>query len=215
MVAPETEEDGLHKNTLLQLPLGPAYALIGHKAQGLTMFMTYISFLKFWGYGLPYTIATRTPFLDNIHFVGVPPQDIYQSLLKVDSTGMNKIQRKRAEIAEMLQDPSALRDEMQRRIRQGQFKVTNPGDELTILTNLRQYYETWMRRLSVPDGLTKMTQVSTAFKLVRRKLVTQEWGAAVVPFDIQTQSEEPRWPTLQQVLYNFLLCKYVTEQYQK
>ena len=104
---------------------------------------------------------------------------------------------------------------MQRRIQQGQFKVKNPEDECTILANLRQYYETWMRRLSVPDGLTKMTQVSTAFKLVRRKFVTQEWAAAVVPFDIQTQSEEPRWPTLQQVLYNFLLCKYVSEQYQK
>ena len=50
-VAPETEEDGLHKNTLLQLPLGPAYALTGHKAKGLTMFMTYVSFLKFWGQG--------------------------------------------------------------------------------------------------------------------------------------------------------------------
>ena len=69
------------------------------------MFMTYISFLKFWGYGLPYTIATRTPFLDNIHFVGVPPRDIYLSLLKVDENGMNKIQRKRAELVEMLQNP--------------------------------------------------------------------------------------------------------------
>ena len=44
----------------------------------------------------------------------------------------------------MLQSPAALRNEMQRRIRQGEFKLTNPDDELTILTNMRQYYENWM-----------------------------------------------------------------------
>ena len=48
-----------------------AYALTGHKAQGLNMKVTYIVFDGIFWFGLPYTLITRTPFVDNIYYVGV------------------------------------------------------------------------------------------------------------------------------------------------
>ena len=206
-VAPETEEDGLHRNSLLQFPLGPAYGLTGHKAQGLTMFMTYISFLKFWGYGLPYTLATRTPFLHNIHFVGVPPRDIYHSLFERDQHGLNKIERKRVEIQAILKDDVALKNEVCLRIQKGEFVIPDGTDENVVLDKVREYYEQWLRRLSVCDGLETMTQVSTAFKLHQGRLRCQDWINAVLPFDSQSKTEAERWPTLKQVFIYIYIYK--------
>ena len=199
-LTPESEEDGLHKNSLFQFPMGPAYALTGHKAQGLTMFMTYISFLRFWGYGLPYTLATRTPFVHNIHFVGVPPRDIYESLLERGADGLNKIERKKQEIDKLLHDDAALHAEVHRRIQQGEFKNTDNAAAEIIFKKVVDYYHAWSARLDMLDGLQNMTEVSTAFKVNRSELQRGNWKHSVLPYSSQTKSEEERWPTLKQVL---------------
>ena len=43
-----------------------AYALTAHKAQGLTMDTVYLCVIRLFGFGLPYTMCTRSPWLDNI-----------------------------------------------------------------------------------------------------------------------------------------------------
>ena len=199
VLVPESEEDGMHRNSLLQFPAGPAYALTGHKAQGLTMFMTYISFLRFWGYGLPYTLATRTPFVHNIHFVGVPPRDIYESLLERGADGMNKIERKKHEIDKLLLDESALQEEVCRRIQQGEFKNVDKAAEIIIYKKIVDYYKAWSARLDTLDGLDNMTQVSTSFKLNRSELRRGNWKNTVTPYNSQFKTADERWPTLKQV----------------
>ena len=47
-------------------------------------------------------------------------------------------------------------------------------DEKMIVERIRKYYEEWMHRLSVHDGIETMTQVSTAFKLHYGKLRCQD-----------------------------------------
>ena len=55
----------------LQVQLTLAYALTAHKAQGLTMNVTYIALNMVFGFGLPYTLITRTPYEENMLFIGV------------------------------------------------------------------------------------------------------------------------------------------------
>ena len=58
-VAPRAEEGKskyTHHKKYTQVPLTPAYALTAHKAQGLNIPKTYLSWAKMFGFGAPYTI---------------------------------------------------------------------------------------------------------------------------------------------------------------
>ena len=73
----------------------PAYALTYHKAQGIAAPLVYIGLEDVFGFGMSYTVLTRTKFADNMLLVGVPPQDILQALIAKDSTGVDMITRKK------------------------------------------------------------------------------------------------------------------------
>ena len=60
-----TEQSSATWKEWKNIPLAPAYALTGHKGQGLTMNTTFLGFSSIFGYGLPYTLVTRTPFVVN------------------------------------------------------------------------------------------------------------------------------------------------------
>ena len=102
-----------------------------------------------------------------------------------------------------------MESEVQRRIQKGEFLTSDDVDEEILLDRVRKYYEQWMHRLSVRDGIETMTQVSTAFKLHHGKLRCQDWINAVLPFDSQSKTPEERWPTLKQVFRYMLTYIYI------
>ena len=61
----------------MQTQLALAYAMTVHKSQGLTMPKIYPSLQGIFGFGMPYTLMTRTRLAEDMIFVGVPPSDIY------------------------------------------------------------------------------------------------------------------------------------------
>ena len=97
------------------MPLMPAYALTAHKAQGLNIPMTYLSWTKMFGFGVPYTMLTRTPFEDIIYFVGVPPEDIFRKLDAEDEHGQTPISREHIRLAALISDPMEISAELKRR----------------------------------------------------------------------------------------------------
>ena len=69
-VGARPDEGTMRRAAWRQVQLMLAYALSVHKAQGLTMDVTYLSLTMVFGFGLPYTACTRTPFSRNMLFVG-------------------------------------------------------------------------------------------------------------------------------------------------
>ena len=79
------------------------------------MWLTYIGLLRSFGYGLPYTMATRTPHRQNILFVGVPPKDVFERLVRKDpNSNLTLIDQKRKELESELEDPDKIRSRAQR-----------------------------------------------------------------------------------------------------
>ena len=60
-----------------QAQLALAYAMTVHKSQGLTIPKIYPSLIGIFGFGMPYTLMTRTRLEEDMIFVGVPPSDVY------------------------------------------------------------------------------------------------------------------------------------------
>ena len=81
-----------------QVSLAIAAAMTCHKVQGLTIPYIYFCLYKIFGFGVPYTALTRTPFKKDIAIVGVPPRDIYKALFEKDEHGRDRIERKKIEI---------------------------------------------------------------------------------------------------------------------
>ena len=110
------------------------------------------------GFGLPYTLATRTPFKENIHFVGVPPQDIFAAILRKGPDGLNAVERKQREVRWIASSPDALEKILQDKISSGELdhKQQTRSD---MLTSLQQEYLQWASRLVVPLGIQAMCQV--------------------------------------------------------
>jgi hypothetical protein len=125
-----------------QVQLMPAYALTGHKAQGLTMYLSYIALRGVFGFGLPYTMFTRTPFRYNIWCIGVPPRDIFDMLLKY-TDGKCEIDRLREKLETLCQDEQKLDQEVEDRIAAGELDM----DELA-----RAYlYKEWKYKTAPED----------------------------------------------------------------
>ena len=82
-----TETSSTTRGELRQVPLTLAYCLTIHKCQGITIPVSYPSLNDIFGFGMPYTLLTRTLFSDNMLFIGVPPKDILEKLLQRDSQG--------------------------------------------------------------------------------------------------------------------------------
>ena len=112
-----------------QVQAALAYALTGHKSQGLTMDTVYIGWFKIFGFGLPYTMCTRTPWEENLYFVGVPPYDILDRIL-TKTNGKNLVQQKRSELETLLQDSARLELELQRRIDIGMIDLSKIAESL-------------------------------------------------------------------------------------
>ena len=163
-------------NCQFQVPVVPAYALTGHRAQGLKMLVTYMSLVRFLGYGLPYTLCTRSPFRISIYVVGVPPRVIFVALLTPDAHGMTVIDVKRVDIEELLASGGLHDDED------------------------RAYYAEWLTRLDIAQGLRSMVDVSSSFKLNGQDWRKQQWFTCVEPFARKDKHIDDIWPCLLQVI---------------
>ena len=164
-----------------------SYALTIHKCQGLTMPVTYPALVNVFGFGMAYTIATRTPYAWNMLFIGVPPQDVLSKILHKGPDQLCLIERKKKELLFLLSNENALRNELHRRVQAGEFDLQTIGEELIrrnvelsdetdnemmqqlafddLLSKLRIWLADWAERLDVEEGLRVMVKVSEGFKL--------------------------------------------------
>ena len=142
--------DGYKETHFQQVSLAIAAAMTCHKVQGLTIPSIFICLYKVFGFGIPYTALTRTPFKRNIAIVGVPPRDIYEALFVEDEHGRDMLERKRDEIDQLLREATDLDETKQR------------------------YYTSWRDRCNKETAVDAMLKVCARFKKVqgRRRLLT-------------------------------------------
>jgi len=138
---------------------------------------------------LPYTMCTRSPWHDNIYFVGVPPVDVLAAILRPDASGRNRVDRLRVALETLLGDAVALENQMQRRVDSGEFDLKAIAETLSpdasttdsppagtwncesrldrarehLITCLRRMYTGWVQRLNVAQGLATMCAVNEGF----------------------------------------------------
>ena len=139
-----------------QVSLAIAAAMTCHKVQGLTIPYIYFCLYKIFGFGVPYTALTRTPFKKDIAIVGVPPRDIYKALFEKDEHGRDRIERKKIEIDRILSESTDLSEAEQ------------------------QYYKKWRDRCNREEAINAMLKVCARFKKVKGHLETyanaeKEW----------------------------------------
>ncbi len=115
-----------------QVQLALAYAMTVHKAQGLTMYLTYPALTMVFGFGLPYSMCTRTPRRNNMWFVGVPPFDVYQRLVARDASGSTLIDRKRHEIDALLSNPAALQQLVESKVDSGEINLEDVAVSMSV-----------------------------------------------------------------------------------
>ena len=66
-----------HEATMVQLPLGPAYALVLHKVQSLTMLGLVLGCLEgIFAHGQVYVLISRVTAPRNLCLIGPPPEDL-------------------------------------------------------------------------------------------------------------------------------------------
>ena len=179
-----------------QVQLIPAYALTAHKGQGLTLSMTFLGLDDIFGFGLAYTMYTRSRFAENMYNVGVPPRDILEALLRRDSDGQNAIDRKRLEVLKMINDTNAFDAVVDARIQSGEFSLKTIAMELgienePILANARaklrevllEDYKDCAERLTTTKGLEAMCKVN-------------QWGYSFKEKGIYVWKNNTWWKTL-------------------
>ncbi len=174
-----------------QVQLTLAYALTGHKAQGLTLPVSYIGLVNIFGFGLPYTLFTRTPFENSIYLVGVPPRDVLFCLLKKDVHGLSAVDSKRIEVESILLNEHSLHSIVDSRLESGQYpqkgERKNSPEYEALVAKVRQEYSSWRNRLNVRQGLKSMTAVSEGFRALEDGV--EPW-----------KNREHMWRNLQDVL---------------
>ena len=106
-----------------QVQLVLAYALTIHKSQGVTLPVSYPALQGTFGFGMLYTLLTRTFFSINMLFVGAPPKDIYEAVVA-------RLSDRRRVIRELLDDESALEESLRARVRAGEFDLFALGKRL-------------------------------------------------------------------------------------
>lgn len=109
-------------------------ALTAHKGQGLTLSMTFLGLDDIFGFGLAYTMYTRSRYAENMCNVGVPPNDILEALLRRDSNGQDAIDRKRVQVQTLLKDKNAFDAMMDARIESGEFCLKTIATDLALAT---------------------------------------------------------------------------------
>ena len=128
---------------------------------GLTTYVTYLALIRIFGYGLPYTMCTRTPFRNNMLFVGVPPRDIFERLVS-RVNGKTAVDRKREALERVLSDENLLDHELQQRIDASEFDLGALQKEWGLPANacrerlratLRNWLGNWRNRMQVRSGI--------------------------------------------------------------
>ena len=173
--------------------------------------VSFPSLSQIFGFGMPYTLLTRTPFSDCMLFIGVPPKDIFEDILSYDPQKLNYLDRKRAEICGILTGPTALSRIVNEKAASGEFDLQSIGETLLaadadvtqyskeslealahthMCERLRTWYTDWRDRLHVERGFKSMVRVSHGFS---------EESGSVKPWKIV-----PPGPHLRK------LCKVVT-----
>ena len=183
-IGPITETSGPTRNELRQIPMTLSYGLTIHKCQGITLPVSYPSLSGIFGFGMPYTLLTRTPFSDCMLFVGVPPKDVLDLLLQRDNQGRTCLDRKRLELIQELKNPYSVEQEVTERLQKGEFDLHSIGSSLLadlpeskrsgtsvnllayehLCSRLRLWKNNWINRLTAEHGLQAMVKVSDGFK---------------------------------------------------
>ena len=181
-----------------------------HKVQGLTIPQIYFCLHKIFGFGIPYTAFTRTPFKANIAIVGVPPRDIFEAIFFKDETGSSMLTRKQREIEDIIRNldthidkdiaagnvdlkqvEKELLQKMTYEEREDHKQTTKQSQGTAIRQHLRrerlEYLQEWKERLCENTAIKGMLQVCTRFKKVSDSITT--W-----------KGSEQEWKTLAQIL---------------
>ena len=106
----DSTSNGYGEQHFQQVSLAIAAAMTCHKVQGLTIPQIYFCLHQIWGFGIPYTAFTRTPFKADIALVGVPPRDIFSAIFASSPDEPSLIMRKRREIEATLLDVATVVD---------------------------------------------------------------------------------------------------------
>ena len=200
-ISAKNEEGSAKRVAWRQVQLMPSYALTVHKCQGLTEYKAYPALTMTFGFGLPYTMCTRTPWQHNMWFVGVPPRDIFLAMFSVGADGCTLVSRKREEVEAFLQDPVSIPSLVQARIRSGEYILQEmscaPDQSIpTLESAVRKEMQDWHQRLDEKSALRAMCEITYGFKVQKPALADGSWVAAVTTH----ASASARWPCLQQVL---------------
>ena len=199
--------DGFREDSFVQVSLALAAAMTSHKVQGLTVPKVYFCLHKIFGFGIPYTAFTRTPFAVNISVVGVPPRDIYQLLMRRSADGRNLIDVKTAEVAAVIQNDSRIDAIVDERIASGEFsleKISKRLDKDTarepqdasdgvhqglpsrhdlarnhVKAIIKIYYIDWHKRLTAKNAVQAMLAVCARFKKNSAGDGIEPWANAV------------------------------------
>ena len=154
-----------------QVQLVLAYALTIHKSQGVTLPSSYPSLHGTFGFGMPYTIATRTPSTSNMFFVGVPPSDVLESILKKNHQGKTLLDAERERLAALLRNDEGLDKLIADKLRTGELRAEAAEDSQedhrrhALREKLRADLQGWHDRLDADAGLKAMVRVSEGFKM--------------------------------------------------
>ena len=153
-----------------QVSLAIAAAMTCHKVQGLTIPQIYFCLHQIWGFGIPYTAFTRTPFKKDIAIVGVPPRDIFAALFFETKDTPSMVQRKRREIDHTLLQ---LEDAIDADIKAGLIDLTTAEEKLvaSMTTEDKADYSTL-------PAEARATQVKAHLMEQRRDYLTA-WRALV------------------------------------
>ena len=158
-----------------------------HKAQGFTIPQIYFCLYKIFGFGIPYTASTRTPFKANIAIVGVPPRGIFEAIFFKDETGSSMLTRKQRETEEIIRnlelhshkDIAAGNDDlkqvekeliqkMSHKEREAHMQQTKQSQGTAIRQHLRrerlESLQEWKERLGEKTANKAMLQLCTRFK---------------------------------------------------
>ena len=187
--------NGYSESHWTQVSMAIAAAMTCHKVQGLTIPHIYFCLHKVFGFGIPYTAFTRTPFKRDIAIVGVPPRDIFEAIFHRTDDTPSMLERKREDIEKTLLDLYTCVDAD---IKAGVHDLTSTEekllremppeekDEFTTLpakeraAKVRQYLvdqqrrhlRRWKARLEKPAAIDAMLKVCPRFKKVGGTLTT-------------------------------------------
>ena len=84
---------------------------------------TYLGLSHIFGFGLPYTLFTRTPYALNQFLVGVPPTDVLNRILQKTAGAKNLLEVTRERVERVLTNEEQLLKEVNERLKSDELDI--------------------------------------------------------------------------------------------